>query len=213
MSAVVAGQRSLFASGEVALDVDAPWERVELDAECWVDVCRSRLRGADAVLDVVVYSVPWQCGRRFMYDRMVDDPRLTYRCPRPEQVPHPVLTRVRDDLVTRYGVGFGSCGLNYYRDGRDSVAFHRDRELRDLDDALVAILTLGQTRPFRLRRHGRGGPSIDLSPGSGDLVVMGGACQRDWEHGVPKVRSAGPRISAHWRWVGPPSQEGVVTAR
>jgi alkylated DNA repair dioxygenase AlkB len=207
MDAVVPGQRSLFASGEVALDVEARWERVELDTECWVDVCRSRLRGADTVLDVVVDSVPWQCGRRFMYDRMVDDPRLTYRCPRPEQVPHPVLGHVRNDLVARYGVAFGSCGLNYYRDGNDSVAFHRDRELRDSDDALVAILTLGQTRPFRLRRHGRGGASIDLSPGSGDLLVMGGACQRDWEHGVPKVRSVGPRVSAHWRWVTPACEE------
>jgi alkylated DNA repair dioxygenase AlkB len=203
---VVPGQRSLFASGEVALDTDAPWDRVELDADCWVDVSRGRLQGADAVLDVVVDAVPWQCGRRHMYDRVVDDPRLSYRSPRPEQVPHPVLARVRDDFAARYGVGFGSCGLNYYRDGRDSVAFHRDRELRDTDDALVAILTLGATRPFRLRRHGRGGASIDLAPGSGDVLVMGGACQRDWEHGVPKVRRAGPRVSVTWRWARPASE-------
>ena len=190
----------------MALDPESTWERVALDAECWVDVCRGRLQGADAVLDVVVDAVPWQCGRRHMYDRMVDDPRLSYRCPRPEQVPHPVLSRVRDDLAARYSVGFGSCGLNYYRDGRDSVAFHRDRELRNTDDALVAILTLGATRPFRLRRHGRGGASIDFAPGSGDVLVMGGGCQRDWEHGVPKVSRAGARVSVTWRWARPPSE-------
>jgi alkylated DNA repair dioxygenase AlkB len=198
---VVPGQRSLFASGEIGLERDARWERVALDATGWLDVCRGYLQGADEVLDVVVDAVPWQCGRRYMYDRMVDDPRLSFRAPRPEWVPHPVLACVRDDLTARYGVTFGGVGLNYYRDGRDSVAPHRDRELRDTDDALVAVLTLGATRPFRLRAHGRRGvPSHDVAPSSGDLLVMGGTCQRGWEHGVPKVRVAGPRVSATWRW-------------
>jgi alkylated DNA repair dioxygenase AlkB len=201
---VVPGQRSLLASGEVAIDRDAPWERLVLDADSWVDVCRGHLLGADAVLDVVIDTAPWQCGRRHMYDRMVDDPRLTYRAPRPEVVPHPVLTRVRDGLCARYGVALGAAACNYYRDGRDSVAPHGDRELRDTDDSLVCILTLGATRPFRLRPHGRtGGPTHDLAPGSGDVLVMGGACQRHWEHAVPKVRAAGPRVSATWRWLTP----------
>jgi len=201
---MVPGQRSLFASGAVAIADDARWERLELDDTSWVDVCRGFLEGADAVLDVVLATVPWQAGRRFMYDRMVDDPRLTYRPPQPHWVPHPVLERVRNDLTARYGVPFGGAACNYYRDGRDSVAPHRDRELRETDDALVCLLTLGATRPFRLRPHGRrGGPSHDLAPGSGDLLVMGGACQRGWEHGVPKVRSAGPRVSVTWRWRRP----------
>jgi alkylated DNA repair dioxygenase AlkB len=199
---VLPGQRSLFASGDVAIDPGARWERIELDATSWVDLCRGHLLGADTVLDVVVDAVPWQCGRRFMYDRMVDDPRLSYRFPRPEVVPHPVLARVRDGLMARYGVTLGAAACNYYRDGRDSVAPHGDRELRDTDDTLVCLLTLGATRPFRLRPRGRtGGPTHDLAPGSGDLFVMGGACQRDWEHGVPKVRAAGPRVSVTWRWV------------
>ena len=203
-SVVVPGQRSLFAWGEVAVDPDARWERIALDDTSWVDVCRSHLRGADTVLDVVVDAVPWQCSRRFMYDRMVDDPRLSYRAPRPEVLPHPVLAHVRDGLAARYGVTFGAVACNYYRDGRDSVAPHGDRELRDLDDSLVALLTLGATRPFRLRPHGRtGGPTFDLAPGSGDLFVMGGACQRDWEHAVPKVACAGRRVSAMWRWCTP----------
>ena len=202
---VVPGQRSLFASGEVAVDPDARWERLALDETSWVDLCRNHLLGADAVLDVVIDAVPWQCGRRFMYDRMVDDPRLSYRAPRPELLPHPVLARVRDGLAARYGVTFGAASCNYYRDGRDSVAPHGDRELRDVDDTLVALLTLGATRPFRLRPRGRkGGPTFDLAPGSGDLFVMGGACQRDWEHAVPKVRAAGPRVSVSWRFVRRP---------
>ncbi len=201
-SVVVPGQRSLFGSAPVGIDPHVAWERLALDDECWVDVCRGFLLGADQVLDVVVDAVPWRCGRRFMYDRMVDDPRLSYRAPRPELVPHPVLGSVRDALQVRYRKPFGSVGLNYYRDGRDSVAPHGDRELRDTDDALVAVLTLGATRPFRLRARGKVGvPSHDIAPGSGDLLVMGGACQRDWEHGVPKVRAAGPRVSATWRWV------------
>jgi alkylated DNA repair dioxygenase AlkB len=205
-SAPVPGQRSLFGSGPVAIDPHASWQRLALDDESWVDVCRAFLVGGDAVLDVVVDSVPWRCGRRFMYDRMVDDPRLSYRAPRPEQVPHPVLGDVRAALEARYHVGFGSVALNYYRDGRDSVAPHGDRELRDTGDALVAVLTLGATRPFRLRAHVQPGvPSLDLAPGSGDLLVMGGACQRDWEHAVPKVRAAGPRVSATWRWVRKPA--------
>ena len=99
-------------------------------------------------------------------------------------------------------------GLNYYRDGADSVAFHADQELRHLDDTLVAIVTLGAARPFLLRPQG-GGRSIDLHPGSGDLLVMGGACQAKWEHGVPKVAAgAGPRISASIRWARRPARSG-----
>jgi hypothetical protein len=56
---VVPGQRSLFASGEVAVDPEARWERVALDETSWVDLCRGHLRGADTVLDVVIDSVPW----------------------------------------------------------------------------------------------------------------------------------------------------------
>jgi len=198
---MVPGQRSLFASGEVAIADDARWERLVLDDTSWVDLCRGFLEGADAVLDVVLATDPWQAGRRFMYDRMVDDPRLTYRARHPGWVPHPVLAQVRDRLAARYRVALGGAACNYYRDGRDSVAPHRDRELRDTDDALVCLLSLGATRPFRIRSHGRrGGPSHDLAPGSGDLLVMGGACQRGWEHGVPKVRVAGPRVSVSWRW-------------
>nr|WP_249420487.1 alpha-ketoglutarate-dependent dioxygenase AlkB [Rhabdothermincola salaria] len=136
-----------------------------------------------------------------MYDREVDDPRLSHWYPAGDAVPD-VLDEVGQALGVRYGRSLGRPGLNFYRDGRDSVAFHRDRELRRVDDALVAVLTLGARRSFLVRPRG-GGRSLDLAPSSGDLLVMGGRCQLDWEHGVPKVARAGARISASWRWSGP----------
>ena len=144
-------QRSLLGAGEPGIDAGAGWERIDLGGGSWVDVSRGFLRGADDVLDHVVARVPWSCGRRLMYDRMVDDPRLSYRCRDPDALPHPVLAQVRDALRARYRVALGPLALNYYRDGRDSVAFHRDRELREVDHALIAIVTLGARRPFLLR--------------------------------------------------------------
>jgi alkylated DNA repair dioxygenase AlkB len=210
---VVPGQRSLFGAGTPLIDSDVHWERVELGDGSWIDLARSYLRGADTVLDDLLDDVAWESGRRFMYDRMVDDPRLHHRYAGVHDVPHPVLADVRADLVDRYRVPLGPLALNLYRDGRDSVAFHRDRELRDLDDTLVVILTLGACRPFRVRPFGvRGARSRDLAPASGDVLVMGGTCQREWEHGVPKVAQAGPRVSAMWRWARrPPPEEPPVT--
>ncbi len=192
-------QGSLFALGGPEAVADAPTERIELDATSWVDVTRGFLAGADEVCGALIESVEWRRHRRRMYDRVLDDPRLSRWFAVDEEAPHPVLVEARGILVERYRRPFGGPGLNFYRDGRDSVAPHRDRELRELDEALVAVLTLGARRPFRLGPRGRG-PSIDVSPGSGDLLVMGGRCQLDWEHGVPKVGAAGARVSVSWRW-------------
>jgi len=139
-----------------------------------------------------------------MYDRMLDEPRLTRWFRAGETLLDPALREFRTAAGGHYGVRFGALGLNFYRNGSDSVAFHADRELRHLEDTLVAILTLGAARPFLLRPAG-GGCSIDLHPASGDLLVMGGCTQLHWEHAVPKTaRAAGPRISASIRWVRPP---------
>ncbi len=101
-------------------------------------------------------------------------------------------------LSARYGVAFTQVGTNLYRDGADSVAWHGDRVARELPSAVVALVSLGTSRPFRLRPTG-GGTSVGLLPGPGDLLVMGGTCQRTWQHAVPKVRAAGPRISVQFR--------------
>lgn len=199
---MVARQPSLLGLGEPAVRAGAPVERVELDDRCWVDLGRGWLDGADTLLDLLVERVEWAQHRRWMYGRMVDDPRLTARLGHDDALPHPVLDDIRAALEQRYRIELGGVGLNFYRDGRDSVAPHRDRELRDVEDGLVAIVTLGGTRPFLVRPHG-GGRSRDLSPASGDLLVMGGAMQAHWEHGVPKVAHAQPRISCTWRWSRP----------
>ena len=192
-------QRTLLGSDEPRVDRAARIERTDLGAGSWIEIARSWLHGADTLLDALAVSVDWQCGQRWMYDRVVDDPRLSRLYRRNDPVPHDSFDTIRATLSKRYGVRFGGFGLNYYRDGRDSVAFHRDRELRHLDDTLIAIVTLGATRPFHLRPLG-GGRSLDVRPGSGDLLVMGGRCQTAWEHGVPKVATAGPRISVTLRW-------------
>ena len=186
---------------------DAVTRRVELDATSWVDVTRGFLDGADDVCAELIESVDWRQYRRRMYDRVLDDPRLSRWFAADTTAPHPVLQDARAALAHHYRRPFGGPGLNYYRDGEDSVAPHRDRELRELEDTMVAILTLGARRPFLVRPHG-GGRSIDLAPGSGDLLVMGGRCQLDWEHGVPKVARAGARVSVSWRWT---NRDGPIT--
>lgn len=185
-----------------ALGPAAGFDRIRLDESSWVDVARGWHPGADEVCCALAGAVAWRQRRRRMYDRVVLEPRLTRWYGEGSPLPHVELDAFRHAMAARYGVAFPTMGLNYYRDGHDSVAPHRDRELRHLSDTLVAILTLGARRPFLVRPLG-GGRSLDIGPGSGDVLVMGGACQLGWEHAVPKVASAGPRISASVRWARP----------
>ncbi len=192
-------QRNLFASGEPAIAEDPTFERVRLDDGAWVDVSRGWLLGADDLASAFIDTVDWLQGKRWMYERHVDDPRLSRGFGRGEALPHPILIEVDHALQRRYRKPLRGPALNYYRDGHDSVAPHRDRELRHLDDTIIAIVTLGAQRPFLISPHG-GGTATDIAPASGDLLVMGGTCGRDWVHGVPKVARCGPRISVTWRW-------------
>ncbi len=197
-------QQTLLAAGEPEVR-SARFERIEPSPGTWLEVARGVLAGADDLLFELIETTQWRVGRRWMYDRAVDDPRLSHWYTRSEGDPHPLLAEARATAESRYGHRLGGLGLNYYRDGSDSVAFHADRELRDISDSVVVILVLGERRPFLIRSKG-GGSSIDLSPGSGDLVVMGGRCQADFEHAVPKSsRRIGPRVSASWRWSPGPS--------
>ncbi|SRR5581483_2758933 len=192
-----------------AVNEDSVFERIWLDERSWVDVARGWLFGADALQNTLLDHARWRQNRLWRYDHWVEEPRL-YGSPHRDGEPvHPALPVLHRELVRRYPVQFGGVALAQYRDGRDSVAFHRDRELRWLDDTVIAVLTLGQHRPWQLRpRTNRfahelpnHGASHDISPASGDLLVMGGRCQADWEHSVPKVASRiGPRISLQWRW-------------
>jgi alkylated DNA repair dioxygenase AlkB len=185
------------ATGWIA--VDRPVERVQLDATSWVDVVRGFLAGPEVVHDELVASVAWEQGRVFRYERWIDEPRLGSWQAGPRR--HPALAEAEAWISRRYRVRFDGVALAHYRNERDSVAFHRDREMRWLDDTVVAVLTLGAQRPWLLRPRRSEQATHDLSPASGDLLVMGGRCQADWEHSVPKVAKAlSPRISVQWRW-------------
>jgi alkylated DNA repair dioxygenase AlkB len=178
-------------------------ERTTLSRGAWLDVQRSWLPDADDVLTRLVRDVPWRAERRQMYDRLVDVPRLTYTYMIGEDLPHPRLLDAREALSAHYeselGEPFRTSGCCYYRDGRDSVAWHGDTIGRGRSaDTMVAIVSVGDPRRLLLRPRG-GGASIALTMGHGDLVVMGGSCQRTWEHAVPKVAHSGPRLSVQFR--------------
>ncbi|MBU8859877.1 MULTISPECIES: alpha-ketoglutarate-dependent dioxygenase AlkB [unclassified Micromonospora] len=182
--------------------------RHELSRGAWVDHLPGWVRGSDEVLDTLRHDVPWRAERRTMYDTEVDVPRLLcwYAAGRP--LPHPVLTAARDALTRHYapelGEPFVTAGMCLYRDGRDSVAWHGDTLGRSAHtDTMVAIVSFGSPRALLLRPRGGGGGSLRFPLGHGDLVVMGGSCQRTWEHAVPKTtRPVGPRVSVQFRPTG-----------
>lgn len=192
--------------GDVGIDPLATVERVTLDDTSWIDVARGWLTGSDAVFDVLLDRLAWRQRRDIpMYDKLVDEPRLTHWWSGVGGSPEPMseLADLRVQLSNRYRVEFDSIGFNLYRTGADSVAWHGDRHREDVVDPVVAIVSVGNPRPLRLRPRA-GGQSVGSAPlawnlGCGDLFVMGGACQSQWEHAVPKVRAAGPRMSITFR--------------
>ncbi|CAN5270548.1 alpha-ketoglutarate-dependent dioxygenase AlkB [soil metagenome] len=194
-------QSTLFAgAGQLRFDAI---ERTVLSRGAWVDTAQGWLPDADEVFDALAARVPWRSERRAMYDRVVDVPRLVHTYLAAEALPHPVLDQARDGLSAHYrdelGEPFVTAGCCYYRDGRDSVAWHGDTIGRGRShDTMVAIVSVGDPRRLTLRPRG-GGRSLVLEMGHGDLVVMGGSCQRTWEHAVPKVAHAGPRMSVQFR--------------
>jgi alkylated DNA repair dioxygenase AlkB len=178
--------------------------RTELANGAWVDVRPGWLSGSAAVFGRLVDAVPWRAERRHMYDKVVDVPRLLCFYGEDQPLPDPMLTRALRALSAHYrrelGEDFRTAGLCLYRDGRDSVAWHGDRFGRGRhQDTMVAILSLGTPRALMLRPRG-GGPSMRYELGGGDLLVMGGSCQRTWDHAIPKApKVTGPRISVQFR--------------
>ncbi|MGY1747434.1 alpha-ketoglutarate-dependent dioxygenase AlkB [Blastococcus sp. SYSU D00695] len=179
-------------------------QRYPLSRGAWVDHLPGWMTGSEAVLEVLLGDIGWRADRRQMYDREVAVPRLLRWYGGDEPLPHPLVAEARAALNRHYGAELGepfvSAGMCLYRDGRDSVAWHGDRLGRARSaDTMVAILSLGAPRPLMLRPVG-GGESLRFPVGHGDLVVMGGSCQRTWEHCVPKTaRPVGPRVSIQFR--------------
>jgi alkylated DNA repair dioxygenase AlkB len=185
----------------VGIDRDfASLVRHQLDGASWVDHAPQWLRGEEALFAELVAGRSWGQRTRWLFERQVLEPRLTSSWAAADGAPlaPPVLEQMRAVLSERYRVVFDSVGFNLYRDGRDSVAWHGDRIAREIREPVVALVSLGDARPFLLRPRG-GGRSRRFLVRGGDLLVTGGRAQREWQHSVPKVASAGPRISLAFR--------------
>jgi alkylated DNA repair dioxygenase AlkB len=199
--AVIEWQANLFGFDEPRPDrAFSSCDRIELDGGAWLELARGWLDGSDTLFAELVETAPWRQRTRHMYENVVDEPRLTawWGAKEGDLALPPVVIDIRALLSDRYSVEFDSVGCNLYRDGHDSVAWHGDTVRKTMDEPIVAILSLGEPRKLLLRPRG-GGRSRAYELGSGDLFVMGGTCQHTWEHSVPKVRSAGPRMSVTFR--------------
>lgn len=206
-------QLGLFATRELALSGDfSNAQRTVLpgpsDDEAWLEHVPGFLQGHEQLFEVLRAGVRWRQERREMYERIVEVPRLYATLPEDGAIPA-ILERARAALGARYGQRFERLSLGYYRDGADSVAWHGDYVARRMPSALVATISVGAPRPFQLRPKA-GGQRITLALGWGDLLVMGGSCQRTWEHAVPKIKRAAPRIAIMFRpiWHDPDASSG-----
>lgn len=175
--------------------------RIALDDTAWVDHIAGWVDGADALFARVVADAPWEHRTVRMYDRMVDEPRLTawYGKTFADTAVPALFSEMAAALRGRYHRAFDGVGAALYRDGHDSVAWHSDRVDPTLVEPLVAIVSLGSARTLRMRPKRKGAATRPFLLLPGDLFVMGGAAQATWEHAVPKVANAGARVSLQFR--------------
>jgi alkylated DNA repair dioxygenase AlkB len=190
------------------IDRTAPVRRIDLDPHSWVEVVEGFVRSADEQMAHFETHVPWESTEVLRYDRYVPERRLSAGI---RAADHALTRQSELHLNARHRVAWSGVAAILYRDGEDFQGFHGDREMRWLDDTLIAIIVLGDRRPFVLRPRassdrldhtpaGEHGDDVVVTPGHGDLLVMGGACQRDWLHTVPIAATVAPRISLTWRW-------------
>ena len=187
-------QLDLFGRAEPTFDgAFRTLRRRALAFGAWIDYAPGWVAGHEALFEQLRGSLAWRSETRPMYDRIVAVPRLLASVPAVG-----VVAAMQRALDQRYGERFVRTSAALYRDGHDSVAFHGDTTARDMDEAIVATVSLGEPRRF-LVKPTTGGSSIVYVLGRGDLVVMGGSCQRTWRHAIPKAASAGPRIALMFR--------------
>ncbi len=182
--------------------------RRALDDRAWLDYAPQWLAGQADLLRSLHTSVRWRMTTQQLFEQTVQTPRQVATFPADGDPPE-VVHSMAAALSARYGVRFDRTSAACYRSGRDSVAWHRDREYRDRATSVVAIVSVGAPRPFLVRPYRSFDPdrppsarprrSVAYRLGWGDLLVMGGTAQRDWEHAVPKVAHADPRISIMFR--------------
>jgi alkylated DNA repair dioxygenase AlkB len=195
---LAAEQLGLFGSESIDFDLAfASLRRLELAEGAWLDYQPGFLRGHRRLYELLRDTTRFHSDKRVMYENEVAVPRLHAQLPN-DGPGHPVLFELQRALSARYGQHFARLSLALYRDGRDSVAWHGDYVARRMAQALVASVSLGSPRKFLIRPMG-GGPSRSLTLGWGDLLVMGGSCQRTHQHSVPKAASAAPRLAVLFR--------------
>jgi alkylated DNA repair dioxygenase AlkB len=193
---------------DLAIDRSAPVRRIELGVTSWVEVVDGFVRDPDVEMANLLDGTGWRETEVLRYDRYVAEQRLSAHL---RSADHDLLRQTELHLSSRWRVSWDGVAAILYRDGTDFQGFHGDREMRWLDDTLIAIVVLGERRPFVLRSRavsdrydrvpaGQHPDDVVLTPGRGDLLVMGGANQRDWLHTVPPTDTDRPRISLTWRW-------------
>lgn len=186
-------------------------ERIALDRRgAWIDRVQGWIGGHEALFDALREQMTWHRQRRVMYDSVVEVPRLLAGVP--SDGDPPILRAMAAALSARYGYDFDSISLALYRGGADSVAWHRDKGIRDWPHGCVAVASLGGTRRFAVRPLG-GGDARTISTGWGDLLVMGGTTQRRWEHAIPKARHAEPRMALMFRHGDPRGSSRTSASR
>ena len=206
-------QLALFASEDMTVDSTfGAAHRIQLDATSWIEHVPGWLTGSEQLLAALIASAGWEQRDRWMVNRMVVEPRLTAEYTDLADAPEPTLRTAVAALSNHYGVPYDGLWMNFYRDHRDSTGWHGDWPTCKRDECIVPVLSLGATRRFLLKPR-QGGRSITLTPAGGDLVVMGGRCQRDWRHCVPKQATpAGARVSVNFLQP-PPSYSTAETLR
>jgi alkylated DNA repair dioxygenase AlkB len=172
--------------------------RLQLDETTWIDHVPGWLTGDRTLMQALMAEAEWEQRSRWMFTRQVEEPRLTAEYPTIAQAPQPFVREIAAVLSEHYERDFTRLWMNWYRDHEDGTGWHADRPANKHADAVIPVLSLGATRRFLIRPYG-GGPSRALIVHGGDLVVMGGRCQRDYQHSVPKQRHAtGPRVSLNF---------------
>jgi alkylated DNA repair dioxygenase AlkB len=172
--------------------------RIQLDATSWVEHVPGWLAGDAEFMEMLLEQADWEQRSRWMYTRVVQEPRLTAEYPVIADAPQPVLHYLARTLSAHYGKHYTRLWMNWYRDNNDGTGWHADRPVNQLDEVTIPVLSLGATRRFLIRPEG-GGASQSLEVNGGDLVVMGGRCQKDYQHMVPKSKKpAGARVSLNF---------------
>lgn len=188
-------------TGGVEFGVDERFgscERIQLDEWSWVDHVHGWLTGDAALIDYLLNTADWEQRSRWMYTRQVQEPRLTAEYPSIESAGQPALSYITSALSDHYDRSFVRLWMNWYRDHNDGTAWHADRPANQRPEAVIPVLSLGATRRFLVRPTG-GGTSRTFVVEGGDLIVMGGRTQRDYQHCVPKqAKPAGTRLSLNF---------------